>query len=96
MSLWRRFISFFGVKANAAMDRLEDPRETLEVAYRKQLAAVQDARRGVADVLTSEKRLEMEAESLRVTRAIRRRRGGRASRARARSVPHRAERAARR
>jgi phage shock protein A len=67
MSLWRRFISFFGVKANAAMDRLEDPRETLEVAYRKQLAAVQDARRGVADVLTSEKRLEMEAESLRVT-----------------------------
>jgi phage shock protein A len=67
MSVWRRFVSFFGVKANAAMDRLEDPRETLEVAYRKQLAAVQEARRGVADVLTSEKRLEMEAESLRVT-----------------------------
>jgi phage shock protein A len=67
MSLWRRFVSFFGVKANAAMDRFEDPRETLEVAYRKQLAAVQDARRGVADVLTSEKRLELEAESLRVT-----------------------------
>jgi phage shock protein A len=67
MSLWSRFVSFFGVKANAAMDRFEDPRETLEVAYRKQLAAVQDARRGVADVLTSEKRLELEAESLRVT-----------------------------
>ena len=65
MSLWRRFTSFFGVKANAVMDRLEDPRETLEAAYQKQLAALSDARRGVADVLTSEKRLELEAESLR-------------------------------
>jgi phage shock protein A len=67
MSLWTRFASFFGVKATAAMDRLEDPRETLELAYRKQLEAVADARRGVADVLTSEKRLELEAESLRAT-----------------------------
>ncbi|MBD5607213.1 MAG: PspA/IM30 family protein, partial [Candidatus Eremiobacteraeota bacterium] len=67
MSLWTRFVSFFGVKATAAMDRLEDPRETLEFAYRKQLDAVADARRGVADVLTSEKRLELEAESLRAT-----------------------------
>ena len=65
MSLWRRFSSFFGAKANAAMDRLEDPRETLEAAYQKQLSALADARRGVADVLTSEKRLELEAESLR-------------------------------
>ncbi len=67
MSVWTRFVSFFGVKATAAMDRLEDPRETLELAYRKQLDAVADARRGVADVLTSEKRLELEAESLRAT-----------------------------
>ena len=67
MSLWTRFTSFFGVKATAAMDRLEDPRETLELAYRKQLEAVADARRGVADVLTSEKRLELESESLRST-----------------------------
>jgi phage shock protein A len=65
VSLWRRFSSFFGAKATAAMDRLEDPRETLEAAYQKQLSALADARRGVADVLTSEKRLELEAESLR-------------------------------
>jgi phage shock protein A len=65
MSLWSRFVRVFSGKANAALDRIEDPRETLELAYQKQLAALQDARRGVADVLTSEKRLELEADSLR-------------------------------
>ncbi len=65
MSIWSRLASVFGAKANAALDRLEDPRETLEAAYRTQVAALQDARRGVADVLTSEKRLELEADALR-------------------------------
>jgi phage shock protein A len=67
MGLWRRLVDLFGSKANAALDRVEDPRETLEVAYRKEVAALQDARRGVADVLTSEKRLELEASALRGT-----------------------------
>ena len=65
MSLWSRLMSVFGAKVQAALDRVEDPRETLEAAYQKQLAALADARRGVAEVLTSEKRLELEAESLR-------------------------------
>jgi len=65
MSLWTRIASLFEVKANAALDRFEDPRETLEAAYAKALAALADARRGVVEVLTSEKRLEFEAEALR-------------------------------
>ncbi len=65
MTLWRRLRSFFGDKTHAALDRLEDPRDALEAAYREQLAALQEALRGVADVLTSEKRLELEAETLR-------------------------------
>ncbi|MBD5656352.1 MAG: PspA/IM30 family protein [Candidatus Eremiobacteraeota bacterium] len=64
MGLWRRIATLFGAKANAALDRFEDPRETLEVAYGKEVAALQEARRGVADVLTSEKRLELEAAAL--------------------------------
>ncbi len=64
MSFWRRLFGFASVKAEAAMDRLEQPAETLESAFRKQLAALDDARRGVADVLTAEKRLEIEAQAL--------------------------------
>jgi phage shock protein A len=65
MSLWTRIVSLFEAKTNAALDRFEDPRETLEAAYAKALAALADARRGVVEVMTSEKRLELEAEALR-------------------------------
>ena len=61
MSLWQRVRTLFGAKANAALDRLEDPVATLELAYQKQLDVLQEVRRGIADVLTSEKRLEIEA-----------------------------------
>jgi phage shock protein A len=61
MSLWQRVRALFGAKTHAALDRLEDPVETLEYAYQKQLNVLQDVRRGIADVLTSEKRLEIEA-----------------------------------
>jgi phage shock protein A len=67
MSLWTRIVSLFEVKANAALDRIEDPRETLEAAYAKGLAALADARRGVIEVLTGEKRLELEADALRAS-----------------------------
>lgn len=65
MSLWTRLVSLLEVRTNAALDRFEDPRETLEAAYAKAVAALADARRGVVEVLTSEKRLELEAEALR-------------------------------
>ena len=65
MSLWTRLVAFLGARGHATLDRLEDPRETLEAAYRTQLSALHDVRRGVADVLTSEKRIELETETLR-------------------------------
>ncbi len=64
MGMWQRVRQLFGAKVNATLDRLEDPRESLEVAYRKELQALADTRRGVADVLTAEKRLEIEASAL--------------------------------
>jgi len=42
----------------------EDPVEALERAYRSQLAAFQAGRRGIAEVLASEKRLELEVNAL--------------------------------
>jgi len=51
-------------KMNKIMDRIEDPRETLDLSYEKQLALLQNVKRGVAEVTTSKKRLEMQKEKL--------------------------------
>ncbi|CAM5407024.1 hypothetical protein STENM327S_07560 [Streptomyces tendae] len=42
----------------------EDPRETLDYSYQKQLKLLQKVRRGVADVATSRKRLELQLNQL--------------------------------
>ncbi|MBP7069071.1 MAG: PspA/IM30 family protein, partial [Methanothrix sp.] len=42
----------------------EDPREVLEVSYEKQLQLLQNVKRGVAEVTTSKKRLELQKAKL--------------------------------
>ena len=64
MGLMGRFTTIVKAKANKALDRAEDPRETLDYSYEKQLEMVQNVRRGVADVATSKKRLEIQAAKL--------------------------------
>jgi phage shock protein A len=64
MGLWQRFKLIFNSKANAALDKAEDPRQTLDYSYEKQLELLQKVRRGVADVATSRKRLELQIQSL--------------------------------
>lgn len=64
MGLWQRFTMIFKSKANRALDRAEDPRETLDYSYEKQLELLQKVRRGVADVATSRKRLELQLQNL--------------------------------
>jgi phage shock protein A len=54
----------FRAKANKVLDRAEDPRETLDYSYEKQLELLQKVRRGVAEVATSRKRLELQAQQL--------------------------------
>jgi phage shock protein A len=51
-------------KMNKIMDRIEDPRETLDVSYEKQLQLLQNVKRGVAEVTTSKKRLELQKAKL--------------------------------
>jgi phage shock protein A len=62
--LMKRFSLIFKAKANKALDRAEDPRETLDYSYQKQLEMLQKVRRGVADVATSRKRLELQMQQL--------------------------------
>src|SRR3954468_23408688 len=61
----KRMGMIFRAKANKALDRAEDPRETLDYSYQRQLELLQQVRRGVADVATSRKRLELQLNQLR-------------------------------
>lgn len=60
MGLLSRFTTFIKAKFSAFMDRNEDPNETLDYSYQKQLEQLQNLRKSIADVVTSEKRLELQ------------------------------------
>ncbi|GAA2000956.1 MULTISPECIES: PspA/IM30 family protein [Nocardioides] len=64
MSLMKRISLIFRSKANTALDRAEDPRETLDYSYQRQLDLLSKVRRGVADVATSRKRVELQVNQL--------------------------------
>ncbi len=64
MGVMKRVTMVFRAKANKALDRMEDPRETLDYSYQTQLELLQKVRRGVADVATSRKRVELQMNQL--------------------------------
>jgi phage shock protein A len=51
-------------KANKLLDRYEDPRETLDYSYQKQLELLQQVKRSTATVITAKKRLELQKVKL--------------------------------
>ena len=63
-SIFERIALVFKSKANKTLDKYEDPRETLDYSYQKQLELLQNVRRGVADVATSRKRVELQATKM--------------------------------
>src|ERR671915_1522686 len=62
--IFQRISLIFRAKTDKALDKLEDPRQTLDYSYQKQLELLQKVRRGVADVATSRKRVELQASQL--------------------------------
>lgn len=64
MSIARRLALLFRVKATKALDRAEDPREVLDYSYERQNEMLAKVRRGLADVATSRKRLELQQGQL--------------------------------
>jgi len=64
MGVMKRVTLIFRSKANRALDKMEDPRETLDYSYQTQLELLQKVRRGVADVATSRKRIELQINQL--------------------------------
>jgi phage shock protein A len=51
-------------KISKLLDRAEKPEETLDYSYERQLELLQNVKRGVADVVTSKKRLELQQKQL--------------------------------
>src|ERR1039458_10753970 len=64
MSVMKRVSLIFKAKANKALDKYEDPRETLDYSYQRQLEMLTQVRRGVAEVATSRKRIELQVSAL--------------------------------
>ena len=64
MGILSRMSTIFKSKMNQALDQVEDPRQTLEYSYEKQLELLQNVKRGLADVVASKKRLELQADTL--------------------------------
>jgi phage shock protein A len=63
-SLWQRFTLIFKSKASRALDRAENPNETLDYSYEQMLQQLQNVKRGVADVVTAKKRLELQTQTI--------------------------------
>jgi phage shock protein A len=64
MGLWQRIKLIFRAKASKAVDRAEDPREMLDYSYERQMELLVEVRRGIADVTTARKRIELQAQQL--------------------------------
>jgi phage shock protein A len=59
-----RFSTVIKAKISKMLDRAEDPAETLDYSYTKQLESLQNVKKGIADVVTAKKRLQMQSSKL--------------------------------
>lgn len=64
MSILRRITTIFRAHANDALDRAEDPRRIMDYSYERQLAVLEEVRRGVADVAANRQRLALQVREL--------------------------------
>ncbi len=59
-----RMSTVIKAKINKLLNRAEDPSETLEYGYQKQVELLQNVKKGIADVVTSKKRIQMQSQKL--------------------------------
>ena len=64
MGVLSRFTTYVKSVFSAMLDRAEDPGMTLDYSYQKQLEQLQNLRRSIADVVTQQKRLELQKAQL--------------------------------
>ena len=59
-----RMSTVIKAKINKMLNRAEDPSETLEYGYQRQVELLQNVKKGIADVVTSKKRIQMQSQKL--------------------------------
>jgi phage shock protein A len=62
--LTARTIAIVKAKLSKVLDRAEHPAETLDYSYQRQVGHLQDVKRGIVDVITAKKRLQIQAQTL--------------------------------
>src|SRR5215216_5475075 len=62
--LAERMSTVVKAKISRMLDKSEDPGETLDYGYQKQVELLQNVKKGIADVVTSKKRLQMQSSKL--------------------------------
>jgi phage shock protein A len=69
VSMFKRMSQVFQQKANSVLDKVEDPNQALDLSYQQMLEQLQKVKRGIAEVLTSQKRLEAQRDNLKAQQA---------------------------
>ncbi|GCF08852.1 PspA/IM30 family protein [Dictyobacter arantiisoli] len=64
MGLFSRIATWFNIRANSALDKAENLGQVMDYSYGKQLEQLQNLKRSIADVVTQEKRLELQQSQL--------------------------------
>lgn len=60
----QRVRTIFRSKTSKALDKFEDPRETLDDSYDQQVKLLQQVRQAVAEVATAKKRIELQGQEM--------------------------------
>ncbi len=64
MGLIARAKLVMNAKLSKAIDNAEDPAETLDYSYERQLELLRTVKQGIADVVTAKKRLQLQTSQL--------------------------------
>ena len=66
MGMFSRMSTIVKSKMNRILDNAEDPRETLDYSYEKQLEMLRNVKRGVVEMVTTKRRLQLQASKVQV------------------------------
>ncbi|TAK27106.1 MAG: PspA/IM30 family protein [Chloroflexota bacterium] len=64
MGVLGRMSTLIKAKMSQILDRAEDPRLTMDYSYEKQVEMLQGVKRGIVDVVTSKRRIQLQAAKL--------------------------------
>lgn len=64
MGLYGRAKTVIGSKVNKVLEKFEKPTETLDYAYEKQVTMLQNVKRGITELATAKRRLEIQRQKL--------------------------------